>query len=640
MRPIGGGEKRSRIDIQALRGFAVIAVILFHSGLGVAPMGFLGVDVFFVVSGFLIGGIVMRQLGDGSFHFRDFYLRRVRRLVPAAYTVLTATTLASICLLTPSGYARFWPQLIGAIGFAGNVVLWRQINYFNPSAAVAPLLHMWSLAVEEQFYLLLPLALRWIPRRLWLTAVLFGTAASLAAYTALYPRSPGLAFYLLPTRAWEIGLGTVGACLADRDAVRTVGRRLVIPALLVLAEVVVAPPLAPPWWFAAPACVATLAILLADAGGAANDRLLRPLAWFGDRSYALYLVHWPLFAFAHVLYLGDALPPAVSIAVVTATLGIAMLVYRVVEEPVRRSSLRPRTALGLYLGASVALAALGVAGLAVQHSRANLDLRGVTGLDRPGCDGDAVRFDGRCTDSAAPTLLIWGDSFSQHLIPALSASGANAIVQASKGQCAPLLGVAPVDDDAGIAFARGCLAFNRSVVAYLAETPSVRIVVLSGNYARYARRDTLVLGEAAPAPAPIDMAGLVAAQRRTTQDIRALGKRVILISGPPQARFDVGQCWERALAGLPSVTRAPRCAITPANADPRTAWTAALMTGFAASARTPVLRLDRLMCRADTCPTIDEGVPLYRDANHLSSAGSVQVGRRFALAAQVREGAR
>ena len=160
---VSAGEFRRRADIQALRGVAVTAVILFHSGLGIAPSGYLGVDMFFVVSGFLISGIIMRQIGNGRFSFQDFYIRRVRRLLPAAYVVLAITLLMAILLSTASAFSHYWQQFLGTLTFSTNIVLWQQINYFNNGAAFEPLLHMWSLAVEEQYYLILPVALFVLP---------------------------------------------------------------------------------------------------------------------------------------------------------------------------------------------------------------------------------------------------------------------------------------------------------------------------------------------------------------------------------------------------------------------------------------------------------------------------------------------
>ncbi|HSF12819.1 MAG TPA: acyltransferase family protein, partial [Erythrobacter sp.] len=618
-----------RADIQALRGFAVLAVILYHAGLPLAQNGFLGVDLFFVVSGFLIGGHVLRALEHGDFSFGTFYLRRVRRLIPAAYATLLLTVLGGAFLLTADAHARFAAQALGSLGYVTNVVLWRQINYFNDQSDSEPLLHMWSLAVEEQFYLLLPLALWLLPRGWRGLATIVVTVVSLALYMAIYPRSPGAAFYLLPTRAWELGIGVLTAMLALRQVGEPIARRLALPALALLAGAVLLPLPLPQHWLALPVCLGTAALLLAALPG---HRVLRPLERLGDASYSLYLVHWPLFAFAHVIWLGTSPPLAVRIGLVAASLALGWLSWRYIEQPGRFAPVAARRVVALYIAATLAMAGLVTGTAAMVKARPqSIDLAGITGLDQPGCDADAARFDGRCTMGPEPDLLVWGDSFSQQLIPALVASGEANLAQASKGQCAPLPGLAPVDRDATMPFARDCLAFNASVLDYLRRTPSIRVVVLSGNYARYFQPGTRALrGDGSVSAAT--SADLVAAQRDMARAIRAMGKRVVIVTGPVAARFDFGQCHARQQGGLPTVLPAPDCAIPPeARARPE-ASVDALFSGFARRGQTPVVRLDRMLCPDPAlCPTALEGTALYRDAHHLSRAGSTLAGRRFAL---------
>ncbi len=638
-------DLRWRTDIQALRGYAVLVVILFHSGLGAAPSGYVGVDLFFVLSGYLISGIATRAHAVGAFSARGFYLRRLRRLAPASLALLAAATLAALGLLTASGYQRFWPQLAGALGFATNIVLWRQINYFNDSAAFEPLLHMWSLAVEEQYYLLLPLAVALLPRRLWMPALLTATLASLAAYAWLYPRAPGATFYLLPTRAWEIGIGSIGALVADRGKTMRIGRVLRPAALLVLG---IAPFLTPPLslahWIAPAVCVATLILLVAGQSRVSFHPLLRPLGVTGDMSYSLYLVHWPVFAFAHVIWLGAPVPAPVIIALIAAIALLAALLYHGVERPCRRSRMGGRSFCALLAAAGLMIATVGYAGLHYREARAGpLDLRGVTGLDLPGCDADARLFDGRCTQSARPQMLVWGDSFSQHIIPALTATTTHPLAQASKGGCAPLLDLAPVDLQGSLEWAKGCLQFNASVLRYIAENKTINVVVLSGRYQRYEEKGTQALLRDAAGRlrlTELPAGALVDVQRRTTSAIHALGRRVIIVGAPPQADFDVGQCWERRSQALPTVDRAPDCLVVPGTAHPFWPWTVRLMDEFARADGTPVVRLDRLLCRGGRCDTARDGVSLYRDASHLSRQGSIWIGRQFDLGARLWRDAR
>ncbi|WP_033919717.1 acyltransferase family protein [Sphingomonas sp. 37zxx] len=618
-----------RTDLQALRGLAVIIVILFHSGLGILPSGYLGVDMFFVLSGYLITGILLRQRLAGSFRFADFYLRRARRLLPAAYAMLAVTIVAAMLLLTRSGYDRFAQQLAGALAFSTNIVLWRQINYFHDSAVFEPLLHLWSLGIEEQFYLFLPALLVLLPPRRWFAVLLVATLASLIGYLVAYPRVPAAAFYLLPLRAWELGLGAL-ACFAG-TAIRDRATRWRPAALLLLLAIPFAPET--PSFIPVVTLLAGLAALGIIIARPWPTPALRPLAAIGDRSYSLYLVHWPLFAFANVLWLGTPLPGWLIAALLLATALLGFASYRYIEQPGQTLPIAAKTVWMLAAAGAIALALLGAMGALVVGNRGQtFDMRGVVGLPLPDCDGSADPFDGRCTQSDRPEILLWGDSFSQHLVPGITASTTRPIAQASLGGCPPLLGIALVEGPASQRTASECIAFNDSVLAYLDRTPSVGVVILAGRYLRYTHPGIQVMlaeeGNRITTSAP-DL--VVRAQLRTSAAIRARGRRVVIVSGPPQARFDVGQCWERKLAGLPYAVARADCAITPATAHEQSAATANLLDRFARSAATPVLRLDRAMCANGICATAWNGVPLYRDRNHLAYAGGELVGRRFAL---------
>lgn len=639
-----------RLDIQALRGLAVTAVILFHSGIGIAPSGYLGVDMFFVISGYLITGIILRQKRADQFTFQAFYLRRIRRLLPAAYVVLLSTLILSIFLLTNIGFARYFEQFLGSLTFSTNIVLWKQINYFNNDAVFEPLLHMWSLAVEEQYYIVFPIALLLLPKRLWLAGILIATLASLCAYCWLYPRSPGVAFYLLPTRAWEIGLGSLATFVAPASRLARWARRLApVAALCVVGICFVPGGFLASYLLAIPACIAAAILILVPHDSPSIRRRIAPIARIGDFSYSLYLVHWPLFAFAHTIYVRVDLPIWLSLAIIGLTFVLAFMLYRFVEEPIHRSATQPRRTWMIALVASIALAGGCAVVLHVkQRSAPNIDLVPITdGLENPFCRGDGNAIDPRCSQGKTPEILIWGDSLSQAITPGIVATTAHPIVQASKGQCAPLPGLAPVDRDSPLGSAEQCLAFNDSVLAYLARTPSIRVVVLTGRYARLMFDGTQAMSRAADGTTrvgPAEIEAMVASQSRTTAAIRAMGKRVLLIAPPPQANFDVGACWSRILGKLPvfpaALRQNPSCAITRDGAIKEAAEGRRLMQAFAQRARTPVLRLDTMMCSGGVCPTSLDNRPLYVDAVHLSRTGSILVGKRFSIGQSVWEQAR
>lgn len=195
-----------RPDIDGLRAIAVALVVLFHAGLPGPSGGFIGVDVFFVISGYLITSILLREMRDGSYSLARFYERRIRRIFPALVVVLLATTAAGLAVLTPDQLAAYGRSMLATMLFVSNFYLGMTANYFSPDAETQPLLHTWSLAVEEQFYIVFPvmlaLLMRWLPRRL--KPVIWGlTLASFAACLVLTGLRPTLAFYLAPTRAWS-----------------------------------------------------------------------------------------------------------------------------------------------------------------------------------------------------------------------------------------------------------------------------------------------------------------------------------------------------------------------------------------------------------------------------------------------------
>ncbi|MES2753560.1 MAG: acyltransferase family protein [Pseudomonadota bacterium] len=620
-----------RADIQALRGLAVTIVVLYHSGLGIFSGGYLGVDVFFVVSGFLITSIIYRAISDRGFGFAGFYARRVRRLLPAAYVTLTATALGSYFLLTATQFHDFTAQLVGSIFFATNYVLWSQTGYFSPDAAFRPLLHMWSLAIEEQYYLIVPFLFVLLPRRWILPAVAAVTVVSLIACFAAVQRYPSVAFFWLPTRAWELGVGSLAALIANKPTIRLLAVRLLLPALALLVLIPLFPlPTADPGINAVLITLAAAVVILADSRALDAQWSVRGLARIGDVSYSLYLVHWPLFALARVTYLSHDLPVWLAIGLIGAALALAFALYRFVEEPVRRSALGGWRLAGVVLVASAAVLAFGLALGAMRPAggAARAMLAPVAGLDQPVCFADVARFDGKCAQSSAPEILVWGDSLSAHLTPGIVASTQRPIAQASRGFCGPFADYAVVNTPTARASVQRCLAFNRSVLEYLRATPSIRVVVLTGFYRRSLDPGVTAVGQRGERPATLKET--VAAQRETIAAIHALGRRAVTVSPPPVVDYDLGQCWERQVQRLPTLGVNRGCRIERTRVADDQALLDEMMAGFAA-AGAPVIALGDGLCRNGQCATIYRGKPLFRDGDHLSRFGAETVGRRMRL---------
>src|SRR5476649_1669486 len=297
----------NRPDIDGLRAVAVLIVVGFHACPQFDPSGFIGVDIFFVISGYLISTIVLRQLSAGRFSFLDFYGRRARRLLPALLAVLVACLVAGWLLLLPREFKEFGRHVAAAAAFVPNIMLWHESGYFDTSASAKPLLHLWSLGIEEQFYLLWPLLLVAIPRgkgrMLALTALLAVISFAYSVYAT--DHQPVAAFFSPMSRWWELMLGgllaqftrkrpSLGHC---RDNVASLAGTLLIAATLLLLD---SEEGFPGWW-ALPPAAGTFLLLLAGSRAWVN-RLLsnRLLVGCGLISYPLYLWHWPILTFARL----------------------------------------------------------------------------------------------------------------------------------------------------------------------------------------------------------------------------------------------------------------------------------------------------------------------------------------------------
>ena len=363
-----------RPDIDGLRAIAVLGVVFFHAGLGF-PGGYAGVDVFFVISGFLITSLILKELRQGTFSLLGFWERRARRILPALTVVVVAILIAGWFFLLPADYEVLGKQIVALAALSSNIKFWWETGYFATSAEEKPLLHTWSLSLEEQFYLLIPLLL-WFLFRLrkssWVAPVLFlGAIASFTLSVIGSYRAPSATFFLLPTRAWELAAGSLLAFVQPipqprlRTLIAWLGLAAILgplffyapgirfPGLTALPPVAGAalliwsglrPPssdLRPPTSDLRPP-TSVLRPPSSDSRLPLPNRLLatRPLVWIGLLSYSLYLWHWPLFAYCKYL---SSTPPTlpVRLSLVAISVLLAWLSLCFVERPFRSRSLVP-----------------------------------------------------------------------------------------------------------------------------------------------------------------------------------------------------------------------------------------------------------------------------------------------------------
>src|SRR5581483_8554886 len=407
-----------RADIDGMRAVAVIAVVLFHAYPKGLPGGFAGVDAFFVISGYLITSIIVGGLDRDGFSFADFYVRRVRRLFPALIVVLVATLAAGFWILLPSALVSLAKNAVASAFFSANLILLSETGYFDIDAKLKPLLHLWSLGIEEQFYLAWPLAV-WLTPRRWRITLIVGTiVGSFALNIALIGTYPEAAFYLPFTRIWELIAGALLVGVSLRHAVL---REVALPIFACVGTLLVFllyndhTPF-PGWAALAPVAVTAAAIL--GEGSLCNRLLLsNPVAVFiGKISYPLYLWHWPLLVFGK-LYPLRPLTVTETAGLVVAAFLLAWLTYEFIEKPFRfRRLLGVRTAL-----AGMAATVLFAVFVLEMPPRFPTEIQQLvdTSVGAPEwrehqcflMRGDRrLDFTSTCIDSERPLVAPWGDS--------------------------------------------------------------------------------------------------------------------------------------------------------------------------------------------------------------------------------------
>jgi peptidoglycan/LPS O-acetylase OafA/YrhL len=430
-----------RPDIDGLRAIAVLPVVFYHVGVRGFSGGFVGVDVFFVISGYLITGILTRDVAAGRYSIAEFYRRRVLRIFPALFAMFALVTVAACLTMLPTEIYRYARSLGTAALFSSNVQFYVESDYFDLQSAAKPLLHTWSLAVEEQWYILWPLLIAGLGKRgRMLAAVALGVAI-VSLGIGVWQTSVDMAgaFYLLPARAWELGLGALLAINGHRSAKRwllqaagVLGLALIFATVKVYTHETDFPGLA-----ALAPCVGAALLIYSGAGSTWVSRALSvaPAQFVGKISYSLYLWHWPVIVFTNI---GLLLPqtPQVIVAQIALSLILATLSWRFVEQPFREGNWSTRNvlavaAIAIAFTVSVASVAPMASARLMGFSTEQIDLAKYADLDgdrlyrRGSCFavGPNAPFDAsRCLgiDTGKPAIVFVGDSHAAALWPGLS----------------------------------------------------------------------------------------------------------------------------------------------------------------------------------------------------------------------------
>ena len=643
-----------RADIDGLRAVAVVSVLLFHAGFAHFQGGYVGVDVFFVISGFLITRIIARELASDSFSLAHFYERRARRILPALLVVLALTIAGAAILFSARQFRSVGESVVATSLFTSNFRFWRLTGYFAPQAERLPLLHTWSLAVEEQFYIIFPLLLfalhRWMRGRLAASLVTLWVI-SLVMGLGLAPGHPTAAFYFMPTRAWELLSGAVIATRPPWRALRVGARETIAAAglAMIVASVLFLRPDMP---FAAaaglPATIgAALLIHVGLSGGSTANRLLavRPLVGIGLISYSLYLLHWPILTFARTFMIVEL--TVVQRVVLLVVIGLlATVLWRVVEEPFRSPAvIRTPVAIGVAAGGTIAFLLAGL--LIVERDGFSDRFAAFPAVSEPRFDaewkhwGECARHEALhagevpCTlgvPGTQPTFILWGDSHTQVLATSVSESArrrrASGYLTNADG-CPPALGIERSAE-------RWCDEFNDGVMRFLAERPGIRTVILAARWSLYAsgryrteKRAAVVLHDVLDSARGGAENSIVLARglSRTVHRLLAMGRRVVIVDPIPEIGYDVPSAF---VVGA-RTGRDVNSLIAPSwrEYERRNSVVLGTVGQLAMLPGVQVVRPSNRLCDHYACRVELAGRLLYRDDNHLSTFGARLVAPEF-----------
>lgn len=620
---------KNRPEIDGLRAIAVVPVVLFHAAMGFEG-GYVGVDVFFVISGYLITSLILADLKAQTFRIADFWERRVRRIMPALVVMVVACLAAGWLILLPTDFDELGRSVVAQSLLSSNLYFWKQTGYFNADT-VQPLLHTWSLAVEEQFYLLFPfflLALKRVDDRWRIRAIGLVGIISFGLNLYLTYAHPMAAFYLLPARAWELLLGSLLAALpVPEKPVKWVNESLSVAGLagIIAAAIFYTKETRFPGVAALLPCLGAAAIIWSNSPtrtSVGNALSRGPIVLVGKVSYSFYLWHWPILVFASY-WMTDTLPVAGRIAAVTGSFVLSLLSWRLVETPFRRRAANSNRSK-VFAFAVGSLACLMLTGFVVHREKGFIEkwspecLRYLAGRDD--------REDRRDVDLSAAQrgnlpelgvqgsdrpieLLVWGDSHARTVLDVLDSVCADFKVHgvaATHAATAPLLGF---KNTKPFSLGADSIPYNQAIVDFV-RTRQVRNVLVVARWSAYLPSSESEYGE------------FQEALKKTIDELHTTGARIFVMKDVPGQRFDV----PRALANAVARSRDPKALGLPASEHlTSTKYENNLLDKFSGTLVTVLDPLPLLTDETGLCRAERDGRALYSDRHHLSTYGAMQL---------------
>ena len=633
-----------RPEIDGLRALAVLAVIFFHAGITIFHGGYVGVDVFFVISGYLITTIILGDMAQGKFTIFKFYERRIRRILPALTIVMLACLPFAYYWMLPWELKEFSQSLIAVSLFFSNIFFWFRTGYFETTSELKPLLHTWSLAVEEQYYLFFPLLIIFLSRfgkRIMLVVLTLLGMASIIVAQLRVGVDPNSTFYFIFTRLWEILMGSLIAfymlnkpvknsihkfwSLFVRQILSFLGVLMILYAIASFNHVTPFPS----FYTLIPTLGTALIILFAFektiVGRFLSNKLL---VGIGLISYSAYLWHQPIFAFARLI---SVKPPSdrLIFALVILSFGIAYLTWKYIESPFRDRTRFGQTEIFRFAAvSSVVIIGIGTLGVrnegfgnriapnGMSFSRLSLITKPNYGFSRT-CDYESFGMLEQCRNSDSPEILVWGDSYAMQWVVGILASHPEAkIIQFTKAACGSIIGLdsshLPVYND-------DCRNFNNDVITWLGHNPSVKYVVLSSRYSYYLFEDSYYGVDGAVVP--VDKAITLSHMRKTLELITNMGIKPVVVEPLPTDGKNIGNCLIKKAFYFDSIDCRVEVSVYRESQVP---WLLGEI-----EKDYPVIWLSDILCDTEFCSSEMDGNFIYSDAEHLSVEGSIYLGKKI-----------
>ena len=621
-----------RAYIDGLRAIAVLAVLFFHADIGCSG-GYVGVDVFFVISGYLITGLIMKEIDGSAFRILRFWERRILRIVPALAVVAVLCLIAGWIIFLPTDFEHMGKSVAALVMLVSNVFFWRSSGYFAHGATFQPLLHTWSLAVEEQFYLLFPglmFILNRFARNYMLPVILFLCGLSLFVSVEWSYTHMDAGFYLLPTRAWELGIGALIALIPgcrplrrwQVEALSWGGLLAIICAIMFYNSATRFPGVS-----ALLPCVGTFAVIWANGNSPTSlGKLLslRPLVLVGLISYSLYLWHWPILVFSKYSTF-NPIPLDIRVLLLVISVALALLSWKYVETPFRkRIVLKSRSQIFAFAGVTggmLLIAGLSIYGLhgarfripssAMQYANGSTDRAFQNEVSlKQALAGDFIAIGSE--DKRRPiSLFVWGDSHAMAVMPVLDRLGR---VHSVRGAAATHSSTCPAvgyESNAKYSLGKDSVAYSDAVVQFIRDK-HIGNVVLVGFWDSYIDND-------------VDVTRVRESLMKTVGELRGAGARIWIMRQVPQQLCDNVPA-ALAVAVMFHLGDAENYGIPLAEHLKDYRFQDAIFEGLDKEPGVTVLNPTPFFVKSDRiCRVAKNGRALYVDGHHLTVSGAMEL---------------